>query len=703
MDKEKFEELLKKKITENLVFIEKELISDLKAELRKSSSTNRLLELEITRLSQEILDFSHRFAPKSSQTPQKNKRTNSYSKSTIETSVSVDNSENVQQEKIENLNKIIKKCQVMLNEKVNEISTMEKEFYGQINILEKELVKERFEKDMLLKKENQGSKERFAAENFEYINKQLEEQIYELSQENAAITDEVMKLDKEKQELIDLLSTKNGESKAEKDNLSKYLAEREANIDNLKSIMHENEENYLIQIEKIKLENLLQIRQLEDSLDKMKNEKSLLEEDCKGYKSQLKAYEQSLNDLKKHIGSIDVKIVEKNQESSSLRQELDVEKSKNENLEDELGKKSQDLETLKQIFDKTRQELSNKLQEATKNIENYKKMCKTLEDEVQNQTEKASTLEKSFKQLTLAHKKSKTHKKALQSQIITLKDEINNLTPKLITYSETLKSCENMIKTEYSSMCSNHKIQQKTFDTLQGCISEIFKIFPKKYEEEIHSLANQLEKITKETESLQQMDINKSHQLAALQEHEEYLMSQISYLGDINNEQANEISYAKEYLSKLLKDTIISLPESFPKVLANFDSLFKENKQLIQIIEEHEDTIAHLSEQREKILKENGKIQNEMTGLVKELENCRDLESQKIGNLHENYFAESQNMRSMLLEYRKNKQDMEDKVKNLQKSLKEAYRVRDILADELSQKCDIIEGFTKSSSFHMKY
>ena len=285
----------------------------------------------------------------------------------------------------------------------------------------------------------------------------------------------------------------------------------------------------------------------------------------------------------------------------------------------------------------------------------------------------------------------------MQTNILSVSSKVKNLSAQVTTLQNTINKCEEQLKSEYLNLCCSNNLTPMTLSSVDEYISEIFRIFPSKYQEDINTLNELLSEMTNELENHLETEKSVNTERLKQSEQEEYLYSEIAYHKEINKELQEEINYVKNILGKMLKEETKSLPQAAKKAYDCFESMFKENKKLINILDENTIENQEIISEKDKLFMNKKCLEDEIISLKREIEDQRNHEVEIVEKIHDNFLEETESMKALIIEYKKNKQELENKINSLYKSLSEAYKIRDILANELSEKCDMIENLTKRS------
>jgi chromosome segregation ATPase len=163
-----------------------------------------------------------------------------------------------------------------------------------------------------LKLEKKDHQEDFfmSTENFE------ESEIVKMNEE---LLEQIDYLETSKAELESVLRSKVKEFSLEIENFVQISEEKSRKILELSDLLSEIEEKYQGELEKLRLENTMIVKKLEDNLERVENQKNELEEDCKGLQQHKKIYEQSLEEFKQLIQRLENTISEISAEKSKLQ------------------------------------------------------------------------------------------------------------------------------------------------------------------------------------------------------------------------------------------------------------------------------------------------------------------------------------------------------------------------------------------------
>lgn len=592
----------------------------------------------------------------------------------------------------------------------------------------------------------------------------------EIMQINEELLDQIDQLEISKSELENVLRCKVKEFSEEIENFVQISEEKSRKIMELSDLVSEIEEKYQSELEKLKLEHMMIVKRLEDSVQKLESDKKALHEDCKGLEQHKKIYDKSLEEFKDHIASLDSKITELTGENSKFKIQLNESKIsidhyirniqllENEkiNFTQESQDKKQEIENLDSIIKRLQIEIEKKCEEifelqekvrdlsqinsnqsetiinlniemrncrrqlksssrdldqksfevetVRKSLEKYKQeFSRTRESsrilescssklihkkrELSVQSDKLSAIQTSFQTLSYDLEASKIKNKQLENDLESKNKKIDDLLNEIEILRSSAKDTENQLRTGYLSLCNSTAHHLKPLDSISSIISEVFAI-TSNLQKELDKMEEVTNDLTSELESKSDIDRAKTDEVLMKCEQIEYLMNQITYLNEINKGLENQRLACQKVLADFLDEDCINDFKGISIVIEKFNVMVKENKALIHLVD---------SEKRrcEDLEKERIMLRDEVKFLKDKLEKP---EHDNLKNSSKSD-TEMKNLQVLLREYRKHKQEQENKIKILQKSLSDACRLRDVLADELSEKCDIIENLTKNSLY----
>lgn len=560
---------------------------------------------------------------------------------------------------------------------------------------------------------------------------------FELRKMNEELLEQIDELEYSKAEIENVLRCKVREFSQEIENFVQISEDKSKKIGELSELVSEIEEKYQGEIEKIKLDHELGVKKMEDLVQKLQSEKKDLGEDCKGLAQHKKIYDQSLEDFKKHIQNLNGKvselsvenleqkaaISEQGQKIVSLQESLQVLESENEYLLQDNHKKTQEFRTLNEIIEKLKTEIEEKCEEIFGMQENNKELIElnSLQSdtiaklnfelsslrkgeslklgEIESKTQELeicqSVLEKCKQELVRTKElvksqedsymklnklkddyqstlfdqdKQKIMLKKLEKELQMSQETVNTLSSQLEYLENYQKTCESRLETEYHSLCSYYTLTPRSFDSLSSYISAIFEIFPQRFQEDLQRMQEIIS------------ELNTAKEFSAKHKSSEYLRDQVSYLNTLNNDLEHQRLACQQVLTDYLGEECRNDLKGIASLIDRLNLVEKENSALVEIVENQRERIQGLTD-----------LNQNLEERMKKMENCEGMEGRSE--------VEVKNLQVLLREYRKHKQEQEKKIQILQNNLADACKLRDTLADELSEKCEIIENMTKRSFY----
>lgn len=574
----------------------------------------------------------------------------------------------------------------------------------------------------------------------------------ELRRMNEELLEQIDQLEFSKGEIENVLRCKVREFSREIENFREISEDKSRKIGELSDLVAEIEEKYQGEIEKIGLEHEVEVKKFEEALQRLQNENIELSEDFKGVSQHKKVYDQSLEDFKKHIQVLESKkselnvenskqkaeICEQGQKIESLQINLKSLESQNSSLIQEDKKKTEQILNLNEIIEKLKLEIEEKcdeifeiqehnneiidfnseqsetivnlnfeinalknenkhalieIDEKTQELEFFKNVLEKCKQELTVSKElilsqedgklNLNKLQKNYQSVLHEYDSQKIKLKKLENELQINLQTINTLSSKIQYIEDYQKSCESRLKTEYFSLCSLFSLTPKPLESLNSYISSIFEIFPNKFQEELQRLDEIIAELTLQLQN--QPDNSISTQLSLKSEQIEYLMEQISYSNEVNTNLENQRQACNQLLRDFLGEPCNNDYKGISNLIDRFNMMSKENTALVELVEKERTRVQEMRNLNEK-------LEDKMKQARFEAADFRDLENGRVD-------VEVKNLQVLLREYRKHKQEQEKKIQILQLSLEDACKLRDVLADELSEKCEIIENMSKRSMF----
>lgn len=574
---------------------------------------------------------------------------------------------------------------------------------------------------------------------------------FELRKMNEELLEQIDELEYSKAEIENVLRCKVREFSQEIENFVQISEDKSKKIGELSDLVNEIEEKYQGEIKKMKLDHELGVKRLEDLVQRLQSEKKDLGEDCKGLVQHKKIYDQSLEDFKKHIQTLNSKVSELSVENleqktdisehcqkiESLQESLQLLQSENGFLISENHKIKEEFRTLNEIIEKLKIEIEEKceeifdMQEDNKDLidlnsqqsntiaqlnfelnslkkaenlslseiinktqeleicqgvlEKYKQDLAKTKELVKSQEDsylKLNKLKEEYQSTIFDHDKQKIQLKKLEKELQISQDTINTLSSQLEYLESYQKSCESRLETEYNSLCSYYTLTPRPFDSLNSYITAIFEIFPQKFQEDLQRMDELISELNKELQNKNEISQNKAKEYSAKYKSNEYLREQISYLNTVNSDLEHQRLACQQILTDYLGEECKNDLKGISNLIDRLNLIDKENAALVEIVENQRERIQNLMD-----------LNQNLEEKMKRFESC---ENKEVDGRND---VEVKNLQVLLREYRKHKQEQEKKIQVLKNNLADACKLRDTLADELSEKCEIIENMTKRSLY----
>ena len=467
---------------------------------------------------------------------------------------------------------------------------------------------------------------------------------------------------------IESLDTKISELTNENSKFKIQLNESKISID-----------NYIRTIQLLESEKINSTQETQDKKQEIENLDSII----KRLQSEIDKKCEEIFELQEKIR--DLSQINSNQSETIINLNIEMRNNRRQlkTSSRDLDQKSFEVETVRKSLEKYKQDFS-RTRESSRILESCSSKLIHKKRELSVQFDKLSAIQSSFQTLSYDFEALKSRNKQQEIDLESKDKTINNLFKEIENLRSSAEDTESQLRTGYLSLCSSIAHQSKPLDSISSIISDVFAI-TSNLKEELDRMEEVTNDLTSELESKSDIDRAKTDEVLMKCEQIEYLMNQITYLNEINKGLENQRLACQKVLADFLDEECINDFKGISILIERFNIMVKENKALIHLVDSEKRRCEDLEKERI-ILKDEVKFLKDKPEHV------------NLKNSSKND-TEMKNLQVLLREYRKHKQEQENKIKILQKSLSDACRLRDVLADELSEKCDIIENLTKNSLY----